>query len=84
MTYAVSILNQITVSKFFQQRSTITTERHFKSEYLFRIWSVVTDPLTSLEFQTTRCATNEHGTVTWPPISFSSVGLPRAVQQAAT
>ena len=70
LTYAISNLNQMTVSIIFQQRSTITTERHFKSEYLFRMWSVVTDPVTSLEFQTKHCATNEHGTVTLAPISF--------------
>ena len=33
------------------------TELDFKSEYLFRMCSVVTNLLTSLEFQPIRCAT---------------------------
>ena len=36
---------------------TIRTELDFKSEYLFRMCSVVTNLVTSLEFQPTRCAT---------------------------
>ena len=35
----------------------IITEREFKSEYLFRLCSVVTNPVTSLEYQPIRCAT---------------------------
>ena len=36
---------------------TIRTELDFKSEYLFRMCSVVTNLVTSLEFQPIRCAT---------------------------
>ena len=36
---------------------TISTERDFKSEYLFRMCSVVTNLVTSLEFNPIHCAT---------------------------
>ena len=36
---------------------TIRTQLDFKSEYLFRICSVVTNLATSIEFQPIRCAT---------------------------
>ena len=36
---------------------TFRTELDFKSEYLFRMCSVVTNLVTSLEFQPIRCAT---------------------------
>ena len=35
----------------------INTERDFKSEYMFRMCSVVTNLVTSLEIQPIRCAT---------------------------
>ena len=57
MTCAGSNLIGQTVSTSRQQRLTIITERDFKSEYLFRMCSVVTNLLTSLEFQPIRCAT---------------------------
>ena len=57
MTYAVSNLIQLTGLTSFQQRLTIITERDSKSDYLFRMCSVVTNLLTSLEFQPIRCAT---------------------------
>ena len=36
---------------------TTRTELDFKSEYLFRMFSVVTNLVTSLDFQSIRCAT---------------------------
>ena len=46
----------MTVQQAFNS-STIRTELEFKNEYLFRMCSVVTNLLTSLEFQPIRCAT---------------------------
>ena len=51
-----SNLSRLTVSTSFQQ-STIITESDFNSEYLFRMCSVVTNLVTSLEFQPIHCAT---------------------------
>ena len=58
---------------------TIRTEHDFKSEYLFRMCSVGTNPVTSLEFQPIRCATTlfhigrtRNGYVTTQIILFSS------------
>ena len=57
MTCEVSNLIRLTVSTSFQKRLTVITERDFKSEYLFRMCSVVTNLMTPLEFQPIRCAT---------------------------
>ena len=45
------------VNKFSITIIAIITERDFKSEYLFRMFSVVTNLVTSLELQPVRCAT---------------------------
>ena len=45
------------MNKFAVSITAIITERDFKSEYLFRMCSVVTNLVTSLEFQPIRCAT---------------------------
>ena len=52
-----SNLFRLTVLTIFQLQSTIITEGDFKSEYLFRMCCVVTNLVTSLEFQPIRCAT---------------------------
>ena len=57
MTCAVSNFYRLTVSTSFQKQSTKIRERDFKSEYLFRMCSVVTNLVTSLEVQPIRCAT---------------------------
>ena len=57
MNCAVSNSFRLTVLTSFQKRLTNITEREFKSEYLFRMCSVVTKLVTSLEFQPIRCAT---------------------------
>ena len=51
-----SVLFRLTVLTSFDSL-TIRTELDFKSEYLFRMCSVVTNLVTSLEFQPIRCAT---------------------------
>ena len=56
MTCAVTNLFELTVATSFQNRLTIDTERHFKSEFLFSMFLVVTNLVTSLEFQPIRCA----------------------------
>ena len=56
MTCPVSNLFIRTVLTSFQWQSTIITERDFKSKFLFRICSVVTNLVTSLEFQPISCA----------------------------
>ena len=57
MNCAVSNLIRLTVSISFQKRLTIITELDFKSEFLFRMCSVETYLVTSVELQTIRCAT---------------------------
>ena len=56
MTCAVSNLFRLKVLTSSQQRLTIVIERDFKSKYLFRIGSVITNLVTSLEIQPIRCA----------------------------
>ena len=51
-----SNLFRMTVVTSFNSLTT-KTELDFKSEYLFRMFSVVTNLVTSLEFQPIRCAT---------------------------
>ena len=57
MTSPESNFIRLTVSTSFQERLTINTEFDFKSEYLFRMCSVETSLVTSLEFLPIRCAT---------------------------
>ena len=51
-----AVIFKLTVITSFNSL-TIRTELDFKSEYLFRMCSVVTILVTSLEFQPIRCAT---------------------------
>ena len=57
MTCAVSTLFRLTLLTSFQLRLTFFTERNFKREYLFRMCSVATNLVKSLEIQPIRCAT---------------------------
>ena len=57
MTCAVIYIKIDSVNKFAITITAIITERDFKSEYLFRMWSVATNLLTSQEFRPIRCAT---------------------------
>ena len=57
MTCAVLYIYIDSVKKISKLLIGITTERDFKSEYLFRICSVVTNVLNSLELQPNSCAT---------------------------
>ena len=57
ITCAVIQISIDSVSKFNVFIKTITTELDFKSEYLFRMCSVATNVVTSLEFNPIRGAT---------------------------
>ena len=57
MTYAVIQIMIDSVNKFAVSIKAIITERDFKSEYLFRMCSVTTNLVTSLELKPIRCAT---------------------------
>ena len=57
MTCAVIYIKIDSVNEFAVFITTIITERDFKSEYVFRMCSVATDLVTSLEFNPIRCAT---------------------------
>ena len=64
-------------------------ERDFKSENLLRTCSVVSNMVTSLEFNsicfaTMLCHFGQTRTVPWPLISIISAALRRAVIQAST
>ena len=56
MTCAVIQIKIDSVNKFAINNTAIITERDFKSEFLFRMWSVTTDLATSLKFRPIRCA----------------------------
>ena len=45
------------MNNFAIANTAIITERDFKNEYLFRMSSVATNPVTSIEFKPIRCAT---------------------------
>ena len=57
MTCVVDSIKVDSVNKFAKTITAIIKERDIKSEYLFRMCSVVTNLVTSLEFQPIRCAT---------------------------
>ena len=57
MTCAVIQIKIDSVNKFALSITATITEHDFKSEYLFRIRSVVINLVMSLEFKTIRCAT---------------------------
>ena len=53
------------VNRFAISIRAIITERDFKTEYLFRMCSIVTNVVTSLEFKPIHCVIlDEHGAVT--------------------
>ena len=57
LSCAVISIEIDSISKFAISLTANITERDFKSEYLFRIRSVATNLVTSLEFRPIRCAT---------------------------
>ena len=57
LTFAVIYIKIDSVNNFAITITAIITERDFKGEYWFRMCSIVTNLMTSLEFKSVRCAT---------------------------
>ena len=57
LTCAVIYIKIGSVDKFSKSVAAKSTERNFKSEHLFRLCSVATDLVTSLDFKPIRCGT---------------------------
>ena len=57
MTCAVISIKIDSVNKFAISITAIIAERDYKSKYLFRMYSVATNLVTSLEFRPIHCAT---------------------------